>query len=626
MSHTLPIASTSACFALFDDCNATELDPRSRLYTSHQQTLQCDSLEQLAAHLAQVEQTDLHAVILFSYELGAALHNIAPHEAAQPLAQVLLFEHCQSMSAVAVSAWLEAQAQAQTTTQPAGVVAVTPSITDDQFEHAVERIQTYIAAGDTYQINFTYRLRFDMYGAPLTLYRALRSRQNVPFGGLIMLPDQTAVLSHSPELFLRHVGGTVTAQPMKGTAAAGSDAIEDAAIAATLASDPKNRAENVMIVDLLRNDLGRIARLGSVEVPRLFEVTRFGQVLQMTSTVTATLRDNVTLADIVGAVYPCGSITGAPKRRSMEIIRELEDAPRGVYTGAIGWFAKPTSSVATLTRPAIADFCWSVPIRTLVLAAPDQSGVRRGEMGIGAGIVRDSVAADELNECRLKARFLTELPQSFELFETMAITRDAGCVLLERHLQRLVWSAAYFHFAFDDAALRQAVHNACSMLTDSNPHRLRLSLAHDGAIGITSAPLLPLHASADAPLRLLIADAPMSSDDLFLRHKTTQRARYDLAWKSAEAQGAFDMLFCNQHGEVTEGARSNLFVQIDGRWYTPPLAAGVLPGVMRAQILEDPAWGASERTMTLQDVRAAQSLVVCNALRGVMPARLDTDQ
>lgn len=616
------LTDSPACLALFDDCNATDLDPRSRLYTGYYQTLQCTALDQLAHLLTQIEQTDLHAVILFSYELGAALQDIAPHGGDRPLAQVLLFAHCRSMSAAAVSDWLADHADAQ----PAGVADIAPNITADEFEHAVERIQAYITAGDTYQVNLTYRLRFDAYGSPLTLYRALRARQNVPFGALIILPDQTAVLSHSPELFLRHRGGIVTAQPMKGTAAASVDGEYDTEIATALAADPKNRAENVMIVDLLRNDLGRIAKLGSVAVPRLFEVTRFGQVLQMTSTVTAALRDGVTLADIVNAVYPCGSITGAPKRRSMQIIRELEADPRGLYTGAIGWFAAAEINQTTPVpnpRASLADFCWSVPIRTLVLAAPDATGLRRGEMGIGSGIVRDSVAADELLECRLKARFLTDLPKSFSLFETMAVTRDAGCVLLERHLQRLARSAAYFHFAFDETAIRQALHAAYSALPDTAIYRLRLSLSQDGSVAIQTAPLPLLNATIESPVRLLIASEPMSSDDLFLRHKTTQRTRYDQAWKAAEAQGAFDMLFCNQHGQVTEGARSNLFVKIDGRWYTPPLAVGVLPGVMRAQLLEDPAWSASERVMRLDDVRAAQSIVVCNALRGVLPARLD---
>ena len=610
---------SSDCFALFDDCSATVAAPRSRLYSGYRASLQCNTLDQVPHLLEQVAQTDLHAVLLFSYELGAAMQKIEPQRGETPLAQVLLFAHCQSMSADAVAAWLDARAD----DQPAGVAGVVPSIGANDFGQAVTRIQAYIAAGDTYQVNFTYRLRFDAYGSPTSLYRSLRARQRVPFGALIMLPDQTAVLSLSPELFLRHCAGTVTAQPMKGTAAAGIDPAHDTAIAAALAADEKNRAENVMIVDLLRNDLGRIATIGSVVVPNLFEVNRFGDVLQMTSTITARLRDGLALKDIIDAVYPCGSITGAPKRRSMQIIRELETSARGLYTGAIGWIDRSTASPtlqpqSSAQLPAAPDFCWSVPIRTLVLAAPNTTGIRRGEMGIGAGIVRDSVVPDEWEECQLKARFLTDLPPTFSLFETMAISRHAGCVLLERHLHRLAQSAAYFHFLCDLSAVRQAVHTCCATLPDTATYRLRLDLSPNGAIATTISLLLPL----TLPVVVLIASEPMLSTDVFLRHKTTHRARYDHAWRAAEAEGAFDQLFCNQHGEVTEGARSNLFVQIDGRWYTPPLATGVLPGVMRAQLLDDPAWQASERVLTLDQVRSAQSIVVCNALRGALPARL----
>ena len=604
-----------SCFALLDDCNATEHAPRSRLYSDCRRVLTCESVEQLPALLAEVENSPLYAVVLLNYELGAAMQQIDSHgDGDGPLAHVLLFAQCQHLSADAVVCWLAEHAEhaEHIDYQPSGIANVRPSLDADYFDQSITRIQTYIAAGDAYQINFTYRLQFDVYGAPIALYRRLRARQPVPYGALIALPDGATVLSLSPELFIRHAVGQLTTQPMKGTAQACGDAEQDALAAIALAADSKNRAENVMIVDLLRNDLSRISTSGSVAVPKLFEVDRFGEVLQMTSTVTATMRNDVTLHEIVDAVFPCGSITGAPKRRAMQIIRELEATPRGIYTGAIGWIDPPT------THDAIGEFCWSVPIRTLVLSAPDGSGVRHGEMGIGAGIVHDSVAAAELAECRLKARFLTGLPADFALFETMAASRQHGCVLLERHLQRLSRSAAYFHFVFDETAVREAIHCTCDSLLGSAMYRLRLQLDQDGVINISIAPLIPL----GMPAGLLLAADTMRAEDIFLRHKTTHRARYDQAWKAAEAQGGFDMLFCNQHGEVTEGARSNLFVQIDGHWITPPLAAGVLPGVMRAQLLEDAAWQACERTLTIDQLRTAQALVVCNALRGVMPAYL----
>jgi para-aminobenzoate synthetase/4-amino-4-deoxychorismate lyase len=595
------------CFALLDDSSASAAAPRSRLYTGWSRTLSCATLDDLPALLADLQQPGQHAVLLMSYELGAALHGVPPRPDAGALAQVLLFAHCQSLSADAVHDWLQIQAGAA----PAGIAGLRDSVDGATFAQHIGRIRDYIAAGDTYQVNYTYRLRFDAFGTLAALYLRLRTRQPVPYGALIALPDGSAVLSLSPELFVRHVDGALLAQPMKGTAAATGDPVQDAASAARLASDPKNRAENLMIVDLLRNDLGRIATLGSVAVPQLFEVTRFSDVLQMTSTVTARLHPAATLAQVVDAIYPCGSITGAPKLRTMQIIRELEADARGVYTGAIGWFDAAVG-------PGIGNFCLSVPIRTLVLQAPDAGAVRAGEMGIGAGIVHDSVAADEHAECALKARFLTAMPNDFALFETMAVTRDGGCVLLARHLHRLTTSAAYFGFACDALALRAAVTQACAALPDNAPRRLRLALDWHGDCTIRSSLLQPWSGVAG----LLLAPQLTASADLFLRHKTTQRAQYDAAWRAAEAQGAFDMLFFNERGEVTEGARSNVFAQIDGQWYTPPLSAGVLPGVMRAHLLADPQWAASERTLTLADLQRADRLVLCNALRGVLTAVL----
>lgn len=595
-------------FALLDDCTATADEPRSRLYTGFVGLLSCDMAGQWQSLLEAMQQAladGRHAVGLFSYELGAQLQGVSHAPADWPLAQVLIFERCERLSADRVAHWLERQTEGS---PPAGVAALRANVSEDEFAEAVGVIRGYIASGDTYQVNYTYRLRFDAYGEPLALYRRLRERQPVPFGACIALPDGRVVLSLSPELFLRHEGGLLTARPMKGTAPASGDAAIDAARARSLASDKKNRAENLMIVDLLRNDLGRIAALGSVQVPALYEVARHGGVLQMTSTITARLRDGVSLTDIFAAVYPCGSITGAPKRRTMQIIGEVEPAARGLYTGAIGWFG------ASEEGASVGDFCLSVPIRTLALQTSG-NGVRRGEMGVGAGIVFDSQTADEWAECQLKAGFLTGLPPTFAIFETMRASPQ-GCPLLEKHLARLPASAAYFGLAFDEKAARTAVREACAGLA-AGDYRLRLAFGPAG-IDIRTAPLAPL----PEPVRLLLADEPMSSDDLFLRHKTTVRDRYDAAWREAERQGAFDMLFVNEKGELTEGGRSNVFVKLDGRWFTPPLSAGLLPGVMRAVLLEDGAWGATERALMLADLRAAEEIVVCNALRGVLRATL----
>jgi len=336
----------------------------------------------------------------------------------------------------------------------------------------------------------------------------------------------------------------------------------------------------------------------------------------MTSTVQAALRDDASLADIFDALYPCGSITGAPKRRTMEIIAELEPAPRGIYTGAIGWF-DPCG------ERKVGDFCMSVPIRTLYLQAPDSAdGVRHGEMGVGAGIVFDSDPAEEFAECQLKARFLTGLQHDFDIFETMHATRG-GIRHRARHLARMAASARYFGFAWDEAAASAYLDAACAMIAAEaadagSAYRLRLALSPSGAFAVQHAPLAPLQ----EPVRVLLAPDATASSELFLRHKTSIRTRYDAAWRDAEAQGGFDTLFFNERGELTEGGRSSVFVKLDGRWYTPPLACGLLPGVMRAVLLEDATLGAEERIITRAMLQSAQELMICNALRGALKATL----
>ncbi|MDQ9169761.1 aminodeoxychorismate synthase component I [Oxalobacteraceae bacterium R-40] len=612
--------SETACFALLDDCNASADMPSSRLYSGHIASLTCRNAREFGMRLKDMRSAltgGMHAVGVFTYELGERLQGIADDagDSSKPLATILLFKECRRLSSAQVETWLAQQTSDHSAISDearAGIANVHADIAESAFQDSIEKIHAYIEAGDTYQVNFTYRLHFDVYGSAAGLYARLRKRQPVPYGALISLPDGQTVLSLSPELFVRHENGCLTACPMKGTAPATGNASQDLERSAALSEDPKNRAENVMIVDLLRNDLGRIAELGSVHVPELFDVKRHGGVLQMTSTINAKLRAQVDLAELFNAIYPCGSITGAPKHRTMQIIDELEHAPRGLYTGAIGWFEPHDAG------HAIGDFCMSVPIRTLVLDPQRDDGIRHGEMGVGAGIVHDSDAMSEYAECRLKARFLTGLPPDFELFETMHATRDAGCRHLELHLQRLCSSASYFGFHYDDRMTRDALTEACTKLLPGTSYRLRLSLNHEGDCAIQTGPLAPWA----SPAKILLASEPTRSEDIFLRHKTTARERYDLAWRTAESQGAFDMLFCNARGELTEGARSSIFIKLQGRWYTPPLASGLLPGVMRRVLLADPAWNASERRLTLEDLRNAEEVVVCNALRGVLPAQV----
>ncbi|PRH50218.1 aminodeoxychorismate synthase component I [Burkholderia multivorans] len=612
----------SASFALLDDCDSTASARSSRLYSGFVRERVCTDparLDALDAALAQDLRDGLHAVVVGDYEFGRNLQRAQPGHA--PL-RFLLYARCERLSRAEVDAWLAAQDGADTPSI-AGVAHVRKSVTRDAFGAAIAAVHDALRAGDSYQINYTYRLNFDVFGTPLALYRRLRARQPVRYGALIALPDGAWIVSCSPELFVEKHGELLRVRPMKGTAPRSADPQQDAASAAFLANDPKNRAENVMIVDLLRNDVSRIARTGTVRVPALFSVEPYASVWQMTSTVEAGWRDGTTFADMLRALFPCGSITGAPKHKTMQLIDAIETTPRGLYTGTIGWLDAPRDAAA-----ACGDFCLSVAIRTLTLDAPSGSAPadddrRRGTMGVGAGIVLDSVAADEYAECELKARFLTDADPGFQLFETTCATRADGIRHVDRHLARLQRSADAFGFRFDADALRRAIDARCAALDGDGPYRMKLSLAKDGTLDIVAAALKPLPAG---PVRVwLAADhgfAPTRANDALLLHKTTRRADYDRAWQAAEALGGFDMLFVNERGELTEGGRSNLFVKLDGQWVTPPLASGVLPGVMRAVLLDDPAFGAVERIVTRDDLVRAQALLLTNALRGALDAVL----
>jgi para-aminobenzoate synthetase/4-amino-4-deoxychorismate lyase len=397
----------SDVYALLDDCHATRGEPLSRLYTGFQREHRCVDPLTLDAVWAEVDadlRAGLHAVLLADYEWGAKLmkagHALLPASDASSL-RVLMFRSLARLSSDEVDAWLASRSGEGA----CGVTNLVPSVDRPGFTRAIERIHEAIRAGETYQVNYTYRLHGEAYGSPVGLYRRLRARQPVAYGALMALPDATQVLSCSPELLLRHDAGLLTARPMKGTAPRIAAPESDSETARLLSLDIKNRAENLMIVDLLRNDLGRIAQTGSVKVPALFAIEPYATLFQMTSTVNAQVRPEVGFAELLRAVFPCGSITGAPKHHTMELIAGLESTPRGLYCGAIGWIDAPRG------HERLGDFCLSVAIRTLTLG-PEKGGLRPARLGIGAGIVLDSRADDEFEECLLKARFLTGLPSA----------------------------------------------------------------------------------------------------------------------------------------------------------------------------------------------------------------------
>ncbi|MEJ8853631.1 bifunctional anthranilate synthase component I family protein/class IV aminotransferase [Variovorax robiniae] len=625
--------SASPCFALLDDRAATREHPTSRLYQGFVREHRCTDPATLDAMWSRVDadlRSGLHAVLLADYEWGAKLLR-AGHERlgdgdASAL-RVLMFRELSRLSADEAGDWLQGVEQGVST---AGVMNLSPSVERPEFIQAIGRIQEAIAAGETYQVNYTFRLHGEAYGSPVSLYRQLRHRQAVPYGALIALPDAsspgdprdavTHVLSCSPELFLRHDGGVLTARPMKGTASRISRAQGpegDSETARHLANDVKNRAENVMIVDLLRNDLGRISRIGSVEVKDLFAIEDHSTLFQMTSTVQARLKPEIGFPDVLRAAFPCGSITGAPKHHTMQLIAGLETTPRGLYCGAIGWMDAPQGDAQ------VGDFCLSVAIRTLTLGR-ESRGLRRARLGIGAGIVADSRAEDEFEECHLKARFLTGLDPGFELFETMlaeAVEEGARPVIrnLDRHLTRLQNSARVLGFRFDRAEALAALPERLLALAAGARWRVRLALRHDGRLQLQHAPLAAL---ADGFVTLRVADERLPDFNPLAAHKTTVRGVYDEGVRAAERVGAFDSLFFTADGRLVEGGRTSVFLQLDGRWYTPPVSDGALPGVMRACLLEDDMYRATERSLTSVDLQRAEAIVVTNSLRGALTAQL----
>jgi para-aminobenzoate synthetase/4-amino-4-deoxychorismate lyase len=459
------------------------------------------------------------------------------------------------------------------------------------FARKVGQIRNYIETGDTYQANLTTRLRASFEGEAVELFNHMMQAQPVEFGALLHI-DNCCILSASPELFFRLKGSHITVRPMKGTAKRGRDSQEDAERMQALANDEKNRAENIMIADLMRNDLGRVAEMGSVRIKKLFDVEQFPSVLQMSTEIDALLRPDVTLYELFASLFPSGSIVGAPKLRTMQILRELEGRERGVYTGSIGFFSPDREAV------------FSVSIRTVVLRDTHL------EMGVGAGITYDSTAVDEYRECLLKADFLTETP--FSLIETMR-WEDGGCALLPLHLARLEASAKYFGFPFSRLALAEVIDKATAEWADPAASKLRLTLARDGTFSLSGPELVR---DEEAPSRAMLWPIPVQSADPFLRHKTTRRQLYDQALSQAHSRGYVDAIFQNERGAVTEGAIHNILVRHGENWRTPPLDAGVLPGVYRAFLLKTmPQLIVAE--FSTHDLLTADEVWMTNALRGV---------
>jgi para-aminobenzoate synthetase/4-amino-4-deoxychorismate lyase len=561
---------------------------RSFLFRNPVEWLEARDLSELPIFFQKLEAAraqGLWSAGYFSYECGyhfeprAAL-NFIPNQQDLPLAAFGLY-----LAPTIFTADRSPSGPAR------GVESPTLAISCEHFQQKIKVIQAYIESGDTYQVNLTDQVQARYPGSALDLFAHMMEAQPVEFGALLRLGDRY-ILSASPELFFRVQGRHIVVRPIKGTAPRGRDAREDAARMEALANDEKNRAENVMISDLMRSDLGRVAETGSVRVGKLFAVERLPSLLQMSTEITATLRRDVTLYQLFASLFPSGSIVGAPKVRTMQIIQELEGRPRGVYTGSIGYFAPNGESA------------FSVAIRTAVLQG------ERLHMGVGAGITYDSLAGEEYQECKLKAEFLKD--NSFSLIESMRC-EGGKCLLLPLHLERLQNSADYFGFRFPRTELTAAIESAVRESSDRRASKLRLELRRDGSWTLSKLGLLE---DEPALLRAILWPEPVQSGDRFLRHKTTRRALYNHAAQVSHERGYIDAIFQNERGIVTEGAISNIVVKHGDCWLTPPVDAGVLPGVYRTSLLKRmPEIQVVE--FSVEQLLGADEVWLTNAVRGM---------
>ncbi|WP_323801679.1 aminodeoxychorismate synthase component I [Parasphingorhabdus sp.] len=593
-------------FVLLDDARATGAAP-ARLYRDPVAVVRADKMEELEACFASLSRARLagqHVAGYLSYEAGLGLEERLrgkmPRERPTPLAWFGIFKDYKELSQKEV-------AEALPDRNGAWLGRLKPSISRTAYDAAFEKVQNYIHSGDIYQANLTFRAEMDFSGHPLALYAAIRDRAQAGYGGVVF--DGTNwMLSFSPELFFALKDGRITARPMKGTAARVADPEADAKVQEQLHSDPKQRAENLMIVDLLRNDLSRVAEQGSVHVPELFHIESYPTIHQMTSTVTALLQDGLDAVDVIRQIFPCGSITGAPKIRAMEIIDELERAPdgsgpRGIYCGSIGRIDAPDETGRS-------DAAFNVAIRTFFL----KSGKETLSIGLGSGIVADSNGDDEWRECLAKGRFANvdvnaQDGHKVDLIETMAFEPASGIARLEAHLERMKTSAAALQFEFDRHAARNAIQ-AITFHQDS-PAMVRLHLGQSGALAIE---LKPMPAPHDGPVRCQLVPMQADKADFRLHHKTSDRRVYNVASEEGGPGEGVHPIFVDADGFVTEGAIWNVFVERDGALLTPPLARGVLPGVLRAELLE--SGQAVEADLRAEDM--AGGFLVGNSVRGLV--------
>ena len=601
LSHSL---LHSQPFILFENTLPNHSNEEAWLFTNPVREIVAhttDTFKQALAFIDEERQKGHYLAGYISYEAGYALSEklvdlLDDHKSNnQALLHFYAFDKVQRISSTDVT-----EALALLPESPPHIQNWQPAEIEAEYLNNLARIHEYISSGDTYQVNHTYRVNFELAGSINSLYAALRERQPVPFSSLMHLPD-CSVLSLSPELFVRKKDTVLSTKPMKGTSARGASDAEDTAILKAMAADKKQQSENLMIVDLMRNDIGRLAKTGTMKVSNLFEIQTYKTLHQMISSIQGEVDKDISFTDIVEGLFPCGSITGAPKIRTMEIIHALENTPRGIYTGAIG-FITPDN-----------DFTFNVPIRTLTFP----KGSNKGSLGIGGGIIYESNALDEWHESQLKAHFLKGLNQQFKLIETFLYDTSTGLIPhLESHLRRLKNSASYFDIPVDIHLIHEAIKQHLSLANKQQNLKVRLLLDHIGEYVISSE-TIHSHCNTELP-KVALSQFTIDADNLFRRHKTTNRQRYNDEFSNAEAAGFYDVLFLNQHGNLAEASRHNLFIEKDKTLYTPPIKDGALPGVMRSYLLSNNQLTVTEQSLTIETLRAADKIYLSNSVRGLV--------
>jgi len=597
-------------FILLDDARPQGAAD-ARLYRNPVDIISAHRADEVGAALSRIEELrrdGLDTAGYLAYEAGLCLEprlaSLAPARtgASGPLVWFAAFDNYECIPAAEMTEWLANQTGDTTSS----IGPLEPQLTQTGHARAFEALRQAVSAGDIYQANLTFPLAGRWHGDPLTIYAAVRRATQAGYGGVVF-DGSHWLLSFSPELFFSLRGRSATAKPMKGTRPRGSTDLEDQRLAAELADSQKDRAENLMIVDLMRNDLSRVSIPGSIHVENPFAVETYPTVHQMVSTVRAELRPGLGAIDMIRALFPCGSITGAPKIRAMELIHELERDARGPYCGTIGRI------------DASGDAAFNVAIRTLRLS-PGENGEGKAVLGVGSAIVADSQALPEWRECLVKGGFVRQssaemTAAGFDLIETMSFTPEQGIPLLELHLERIKASAGELGFSLDRHALRNAIQALC--FEAERPSKLRLVAGRNGAYSLE---LSEMPEPLPDPATCAVMRLPVDEGDWRLRHKTTDRSFYDAALQTAQAAGANEVIFLRDDGLVTEGSFNSIFVKQRDILLTPPARLGLLPGVLRRSLVEEGL--AKEEELTLDDL--ADGFLIGNALRGLINARLLT--